>query len=88
MPRDNINTAFTRRLLSLVHADIRKDFPEIEHVVKAAAVTRTMRNQFFIQIETPHRPMFNFDCEASDAYEARFKGWHAFRRKYGVDAHA
>lgn len=79
----SIDTAFTRLPLSKMHADVRAAFPEIPDLMKAASTTRTMRNQFFVQIETPCRPMFECDVEAFDAYDARFKAWGEFMRKYG-----
>jgi hypothetical protein len=78
----NIDTLFCRQLLKQAHADVRKAFPEIKNVVEAASVTSTMRGQWFVQIGTPGRPMFNYDTRAFNATEARYKGWNAFMRKY------
>jgi hypothetical protein len=35
----DINTIFVRGLLKIVHADVRKAFPEIKNVVQAASDT-------------------------------------------------
>lgn len=78
----NIDTLFCRQLLKQMHADIRRTFPEITNVVKCVGVTSTMRGQWFVQISTPGRPMFNHDCRAYNATEARYKGWSAFIRQF------
>ena len=83
----NIDTLFCRQLLKVMHKDVRKAFPEIRNVVKCVGVTCTGKlganTQWFVQIETPNRPMFNFDCRAYNATDARYKAWSAFMRKYG-----
>lgn len=78
----DINRVFTSNLLRSVHAEVAKMFPEIASLRHAAGVTRSMRGQYFVQIVTPSRAMFNFDCRAFNADEARCKAWHAFMRKY------
>lgn len=79
----NIDTIFCRQLLKIVHQDVRKSFPEIRNVVKCASVTSTGRGQWFVQISSNARPMFNFDCRAYNATEARCKAWNAYLAKYG-----
>lgn len=82
----SIDTIFTRRLLKAVHAELRKQFPEIRNVVQCVGVTNTMRGgnrQWFVQIDTPGRPIFNYDCRAYSATEARYKGWNAWLKQYG-----
>lgn len=81
----NPDTIFTRLLLKRVHAEVREAFPEIRNVVQCVGVTNTMRGgnrQWFVQITTPGRPIFNHDCRAYNATEARYKGWNAFLQKY------
>lgn len=82
----NFDTLFCRQLLKQTHAEIRRAFPEIKNVVKCAGVTSTMRGQWFVQIATPGRAMFNHDCRAYNATEARHKAWSAFLRQYGSAA--
>ncbi|MGD9883376.1 MAG: hypothetical protein AB7F22_28970 [Reyranella sp.] len=82
----SIAACFDRLLLKRVHADVRKAFPEIRNVVKCVGVTSTRRGQYFVQISTIGRPMFNHDCRAYSATEARCKAWNAFLNKYAPNS--
>jgi hypothetical protein len=82
----NIDTVFCRLLLKQVHIEVRELFPEIHNIVQCVGVTSSRRGQWFVQISTPRRPMFNFDCRAYSATEARYKAWSAFLDKYSPAA--
>jgi hypothetical protein len=79
----SVDTVFTRLLLKQMHADIKRQFPEIENVIQACGVTRTTRANWTAEIVTPHRERFYWNGRAFNAHDARYKGWAAFRRKYG-----
>jgi hypothetical protein len=85
MPID-INTAFTRRLLTLMHDDVRRAFPGINGLMQIASVTHSLRDQYFVEIDDvpgvalPHP--FSIDVRAGDAYEARYKAWSTFLAKH------
>lgn len=80
----NINTIFTQRLLTMMHADVRKAFPQIKNVVAVCSVTKPGRDQWFAEIMVPHVPRFTVDVRACNAFEARYKAWVAFMRKHGA----
>jgi hypothetical protein len=82
----NHDTLFTRLLLKRIHGEIRRAFPEIRNVVQCAGVTSSMRGQWFVQIETPGRALFNYNCRAYNATEARYKAWSAFLNTYAPNA--
>lgn len=85
----DINTYFTRKLLSLMHDDVRMAFPQIKNLMQACSVTNSMRHDWFAEIVVPGQPRFNVDVRAHDAYEARYKAWSKFLAKYGpADFHA
>lgn len=77
----DINTVFCRRLLQIVHADVRKAFPQIGHLYQAASATCTLatatRKQWFVEIDVPGRTRFTWDGRAYSATEARAKAWQA-----------
>lgn len=81
----DINIAMSRSMLRATHSYVRKHFPEIRRPMRAAGVTCSGRDQWFVQIESPGRPMFNFDCRAHNAYDARLKAWDAFIRQHDSD---
>lgn len=72
----NINTVFTRRLLKLMHDDIRLAFPDV-NVSTAASVTG-YRNDYFVQIDVAGYPQHNTQVRAYDRYEAKAKAWRKF----------
>lgn len=77
---DDINTAFCRQLLKIVHADVRKAFPAIPNLMAACGITQTMRDQYFAEIDIPGRERFTWDGDAYSATEARAKAWQALLR--------
>lgn len=81
----SVDTVFCRLLLKQAHAEVRKAFPEIRNVVQCVGVTSSRRGHFFVQISTPGRPMFNLDCSAYNATEARYKAWSAFLNRYAPE---
>lgn len=84
----DINTQFTRRLLSIAHEDIRKAFPGV-NVRTAASVVgphgSKARPQFFVQIHVDGFPPHDTYQIASDRYEARAKAWSEFFDKHAPD---
>lgn len=70
----DINTMFTRRLLTQVHADVRKHFPEV-NLRTAISVTGPSSKQFFVQIAFGDKPKLDEWFRAADRYEARAKAW-------------
>lgn len=83
----DINTLFVRGLLRVVHADVRKAFPEIPNVVQAASVTGD-RHCMFVEIDTPNRPRFYWEGKADSFTHARAEAWQAFLRKYAPETEA
>lgn len=85
----DINNDFCRGVLKEIHAEVRAAFPEIPNVARAASALRQIgRDQWFVQIQTPGRPMFNYDCRAYNAADAKSKAWRAFMDQFrgGQDA--
>lgn len=84
----SIDTTFTRHLLAQMHADVRLHFPDIAPM-KAAGVLRggLNRHDYTVEIVAPDRPRFVWDGRAGDAYEARYKAWGQFMRKYGPEGY-
>lgn len=80
----DINTVFSRELLKVVHADVRKAFPKVGHLYRSAGVTCTSsaagRRQYFVEIDLPDRPRFTWDGRADSATDARAKAWQALLR--------
>lgn len=76
----DINTIFCRKLLSLVHADARKAFPQIKNVVQACGVTTWRRGQWCAEIDVPGRQRFFWEGRAESATEARANAWRALLR--------
>lgn len=83
----DINTIFVRGLLKIVHADVRKTFPEIKNVVQAASVTGN-RRCYFVEIDTPKRPRFYWEGRADSATHARSEAWSKFLDKYAPNREA
>jgi hypothetical protein len=79
-----IDITFSRRLCTQVHADVRKQFPEIDNVMRACGVTRSLRDHYTAEIVRPGVGNFVHDCRASNAWEARYKGWCALLRSVGA----
>ncbi len=76
----DINVTFCRRLLSQVAVDVAKAGYKIN---KDASVIESSGYWFF---EGPED--FYFECDADNAYDARYKGWTAFLKKKGVEGYA
>lgn len=78
----SFDTVFSRKLLSLIHADVRKYFPE-RNLMRACSVTHSCRDNWFAEIEGEGLPPFCIDVSASNAYDARYKAWSKFLAKHG-----
>lgn len=78
-----LDMIFTRKLLSLMHADVRKAFPKVRNVMRACTVTHSFRDNWFAEIAGDGLPRFYVDVSAFDAYDARYKAWSKFLAKYG-----
>ena len=76
----DINAAFCRQLLKIVHADVRKAFPQIKNVVQAVGVTTLRTGQWCAEIDVPGRKQFFWEGQAYSATEARAKAWQALLR--------
>lgn len=81
----SIDQAFGRALLALVHRDVRKAFPDFGDLMQVASVTGPSLGCYFVEIVPDGIERFYWEGNASDKYEARFKAWHAFLRKYGKE---
>ena len=80
MAMADINVLFTRRLLSMAHALVKKHYPQIDLRTKDAWVYRYGRSQWEF-----HGPAdFYWHGNADNAYEARYKGWMAWLAERGV----
>jgi hypothetical protein len=75
----DINTMFTRSLLRLGVADLKKHFPKVR-AVKDAWVWKAGRDHW--EFHGPDK--FYWHGSAHDAYEARYKGWNAWMESKGV----
>lgn len=75
--------ALNRKLLSRMHDEIRKLFPDIRTPTKEADALRTSDSTWTVEIVTYVRPRLVWTGRAGDAYEARYKAWSQFRRTYG-----
>lgn len=78
-----IDTAFTRALLSSGVELVRKHFPTV----------KTRKDAWVYHFNSDHWEFhgpngFYWHGSASDAYEARYKGWMAWLEKQGVDLSA
>lgn len=72
------DVAFTRGLLKLGHAEVKKFAPKV-NVIKDAWVWHFSRDHWEF-----HGPGdYYWNGRASNAYEARYKGWMAWLRKQG-----
>lgn len=82
----DINIAFCRRLLSEITKDLKKHFPE-KRVVIDAWVWNAGRDhwEFHGPALTPDAGEFYWHGSASNAYEARYKGWSAWLQAKGID---
>ena len=83
------NTLFCRRLVYLIHEDVREAFPTIPHVFKACSITSTSsgpasRRFFFAQIDVPDREPFYWEGRADNAWHARHEAWVAYLKKAGA----
>ena len=76
----DINTMFTRSLLSEGVKLVRRHFPAIK-TRKDAWVYHFRRDHW--EFHGPDN--FYWHGSAGDAYEARYKGWMAWLQKQGVD---
>ena len=63
--------AFNRRYLAEVHAEVKRNYPEIQRPMKAAWVIKTAFGQW--EFHGPDN--FYAYFRAEDAYHARAKGW-------------
>lgn len=79
----SIDTIFTRKLLSLMHADVQRVFPKLKNLMRLCSVTNSGRDDWFAEIVVPGKPRFYVDLRAQDAYDARYKAWSKFLAKYG-----
>lgn len=79
----SLDTIFTRKLLSLMHADVRKAFPKVRNVMRNCTVTHSHRDCWFAEIAGDGLPRFSVDVNAFDAYDARYKAWSKFLAKHG-----
>ena len=79
---DALDVAFSRALLSQVHGDV-KAFRRAINLKSDAWVYRTMRDCW--EFHGPDE--FYWYGEASNAYEARHKGWSAWLKKSGVEGY-
>ena len=80
----DVNIAFSRQHLAVVHKDVRKAFPDIKNPMKAAWVhhSRSLRDTWEF-----HGPEDFYYCmSASNAYDARAKGWDAYLKHKGVES--
>lgn len=75
-----INIVFCRELLSMIHADVRKHFPEMK-VRKAAWVYHTGRGRW--EFHGPDR--YYWHGRADNAYDARYKGWRSWLTSKGLE---
>jgi hypothetical protein len=72
----DINLIFSRHLLAEVHKDVKRHSPAI-NLRTAAWVWSAGRDHWEF-----HGPSgFYWHGRAGNAYEARFKGWHAWLRQ-------
>lgn len=76
---NDINIAFSRTLLSVVVADVRKYDSKIQ--IQKAWVHSTDRRTW--EFHGPDKFYTHF--RADNAFEARAKGWQAWLRSKGVD---
>lgn len=75
----NVDIAFCRSLLSMAHESVKLHYPEI-NLVKDAWVYHFIRDHW--EFHGPDK--FYWDGSASNAYEARYKGWTAWLKSKGV----
>ena len=81
----DINSVFTRQLLSNVRADVRKAYPSIKRLVDCESAVKTGRQTWFVEIVVPGEERLHLDCRAWDSYEAKAKGWAKFLERPRVD---
>ena len=76
----NLDLIFSRALLSQAHADVKKHFPAV-NLMRDAWVYHYGR-----EIWEFHGPGGFYDnVKASNAYEARYKGWTAYLKSKGIE---
>lgn len=81
----NVDTMFTRSLLRLAKADLKRHFPRIR-IVKDAWLWTDGRGCWefhgpkICNADDPDNVPFFWYGRAHDAYEARYKGWMAWLR--------
>jgi hypothetical protein len=80
----SIDAQFCRALLNVVHAEVRKAFPQIPNLTKACGVVGG-RGQWFAEIDVPGLPRFTWDGHAFNATQARAEAWQSFMRKHAPD---
>lgn len=79
-----LDAIFERQLLKLMHADVRKAFPQIKDLRAAAGVTGDGRD-WFVEIDVPDLPRFSHECRAYSATEARYLAWSAFMARHAPE---
>ncbi len=67
-------TNFSRSFLAEVHAEVKRNYPEIQRIMRAAWVIHTTFGQW--EFHGPDNFYTHFRAE--DAYHARAKGWEAW----------
>jgi hypothetical protein len=73
----DINTRFSRRMLTSKHEEVRDRFPDIKPMSDAWVWNGGIGSRGNWEFHGPH----NFFCHvgsAANAYEARYKGWSAY----------
>lgn len=78
----DVNTVFSRLLLSALMKDVRKVTTPAER--KGAWVYKHIRDHW--EFQGPKG--FYWNGSATNAYEARYKGWSAWMRKHHPDMEA
>lgn len=71
----DVNIAFCRQTVASAHAEVRKHFPTIK-VSEAAVLASGFGQYLFEYMEDGER--FARYVSATNAYEARYKGWHKY----------
>jgi hypothetical protein len=82
---DPVNIAFCRSLLKSAIKEVRLHFPDIK-VSEAGVVGPSFNQYLFEYMHNGER--FAEYVSAENAFEARYKGWNLFLRRYvpGYDA--
>lgn len=76
----DINISFSRSLLSQAHIEVRKHFPRVN--LRSGAWTYHFNRDNW-EFHGPDK--FYWNGSASNAYEARYKGWMAWLRHKGIN---